>query len=262
MEETLPAAAAPDENAAPEETAREVDQPAREGKRFRVPSSVVLTLVVALLSVWVAPAFARQWDERQKARELQAALAQEVAVATTAAIGDGLAALTGAESLDPMAAAKEWDTARARLEAELRAYYPEDDMIERWYQTSMDIADLQRLAPACHELFVMAGFDQPRELFQEPLAREFLIDLLYERPASRNDKLPSGTWERAEKRGDNYARWVFSAREKGLDPVRFLAKLLRRMFALRVDATLAQILETTPDDFSTTRRDLLRDLLP
>lgn len=262
MEELLPAAAAPDENAAQEETGREEDQLARERTRFRVPSSVFLTLLVALLSVWVAPAFARQWDERQKARELQAVLAQEVAVATTAAIGDGLAALGGAESLDPMAAAKEWDTARARLEAELRVYYPGDDVIKDWYQTSMDIADLQRLAPEVHELFEMAGFDQPRELFQQPLARQFLIDLLYEKPASRNDKLPPGTRERAEKRGENYARWVFDAREKGLDPVRFLAKLLRRMFALRVDATLAHILKTTPEDFSTTRRDLLRDLLP
>lgn len=258
MEESLPAAAAPDENAAHEEIGRE--ELARERNRFRVPSSVLLTLLVALLSVWVAPAFARQWDERQKARELQADLAQDVAVATAAAMGDGLAALTGATSLDPMTAAKEWDTARARLEAELRVYYPGDPVIQHWYQTSMDIADLQRIAPECREFFGMA-FGQPREIFEGPLAREYLIHLFYEKPASRNDKLPRRTWERAEKRGDNYARWVFNARQKQ-DPVRFLAKLLRRMFAQRVDTTLAHILETTPEGFSTTRRDLLRDLLP
>jgi hypothetical protein len=257
MEESLPATAAPNESVAHDETGRDV---ARERKRFRVPSSVLLTLLVALLSVWVAPAFARQWDERQKAREIQAALAQDVAVSTTAAIGDGLAALNGAESLDAMTAAKEWDTARARLEAELRVYYPGDAVIQHWYLTSTDIADLQRIAPEVREVFGTA-FGQPREYYQGPLARQYLIHLFYEKPASRNDTLPPGTWERAEKRGDNYARWVFNARAKQ-DPVRFLARLVRRMFAQRVDATLAHILKTTPDGFSTTRRDLLRDLLP
>jgi hypothetical protein len=258
MEESLPAAAAPDENAAHEETGRVEDQPASERKRLRVPSSVLLTLLVALLSVWVAPAFARQWDERQKARELQAVLAQDVAVSTTAAIGDGLAALGGAESLDPTAAAKEWDTARARLEAELRVYYPEDAVIQHWYLTSMDIADLQGMAPKVRTVFD-AAYGQPRhisrDIYRDALAGEFLADLFYEKPASDD------TRERAEKRGDDYARWVFNARETQ-DPVVFLAKLLRRMFAQRVDTTLAHILKTTPEGFSTTRRDLLRDLLP
>jgi hypothetical protein len=214
--------------------------------------------------VWVAPAFARQWDERQKARELQAALAQDVAVSTTAAIGDGLAALSGAESLDPTAAAKEWDTARARLEAELRVYYPDDAVIQHWYLASMDIADLQRMAPEVREVFE-AAYNQPPKISQgiyhDSLSRQYLIDLFYEKPASRNDTLPPGTSERAKRRGDNYARWVFNARETQ-DPVRFLAKLLRRMFAQRVDTTLAHILKTTPEGFSTTRLDLLRDLLP
>lgn len=260
MEESLPAAAAPDENAAHEETGREEVQPASERKRFRVPSSVLLTLLVALLSVWVAPAFARQWEERQEAREVQAVLARDVAESTAAAIGDGLAGLAGAESLDPTAAAKEWDTARARLEAELRVYYPGDPVIKDWYRTSMNIADLQRYAPEVREVF-RSAFGQPREGHEAALARYSLIHLFYEGPASRNDKLPAGAWERAEKLGDNYARWVFNAREKQ-DPVRFLARLLRRMFAQRVDTTLAHVLETTPEGFSTTRRDLVGDLLP
>ncbi len=262
MEESLPAAAARDVNAAPEEVGREADQPVRARRLIRVPTSVLLTVLVALLSVWVAPAFARQWDERQEARELQAVLAQNVAESTAAAIGDGLAPLAGAESLDPMAAAKEWDTARARLEAELRVYYPGHPVIKDWYRTSMNIADLQRLAP---EVRVLLGgaFGQPREGVEAALARYFLIHLFYERPASRNDESSLGDWARAEKLGDNYARWVFDARDRhGQEPARILVRLLRRMFAQRVDAALAQILETTPEGFSTTRRDLLRDLLP
>ena len=262
MEESLPAAAAPDENAAPEVIGRDVDQSVRTRRRIRVPTSVLLTVLLALLSVWVAPAFARQWDERQEARELQAVLAQDVAVSTAAAIGDGLAAVAGAESLEPTAAAKEWDTARARLEAELRVYYPGHPVIKDWYRTSMNIADLQRYAPEVREVF-RSAFGQPREGHEAALARYSLIHLFYEGPASRNDELPAGAWERAEKLGDNYARWVFDARDRhGQDPARILVRLLRRMFAQRVDAALAQILTTTPEGFSTTRRDLLGDLLP
>lgn len=265
MEESPPSAGTPDENGAHDETGREDDQPAQR-KRSRVPGSVLITLLVALLSVWVAPALARQWDERQKARELQAVLAQDVAVSTAAALGDGFAALAGTESLDPATAAKEWDTARARLETELRVYYPEKPvMIKHWYRMSMNIADLQRIAPDIREVF-RAAYDQTREGSEEALARYNLFYLFYEGPASRDDEPLFGDWTidwaRAEKLGDNYARWVFDARERGQDPERILAKLLRTLFAQRVDAALAQILDTTPEGFSTTRRDLLRDLLP
>ncbi|MGH2670506.1 MAG: hypothetical protein ACRDH5_15565 [bacterium] len=45
-------------------------------------------------------------------------------------------------------------------------------------------------------------------------------------------------------------------------PVDRLGKLLRRLYARRVNRTLRDILETTPRGFSTTSGDLLRDLLP
>jgi hypothetical protein len=42
---------------------------------------VIVTLVGIGFSAWF-PAFTRQWDDRQKARELQAAVADSIAVAT------------------------------------------------------------------------------------------------------------------------------------------------------------------------------------
>jgi undecaprenyl pyrophosphate phosphatase UppP len=74
MEESRPATAAPEQTAVQE-------KPQRKRRRVRVPTSVLVTVLVAGLSVWIAPAFARQWDDRQKARELQAEVADQIGIA-------------------------------------------------------------------------------------------------------------------------------------------------------------------------------------
>jgi hypothetical protein len=48
----------------------------------RVPTSLLMTLLGIALTAWLLPAFTRQWDDRQKARELKAALTSQIAVAT------------------------------------------------------------------------------------------------------------------------------------------------------------------------------------
>jgi hypothetical protein len=70
----------------PKKQFRKTAKPGPERRRG-VPTSVVVTIVVAALTVWVAPAVTRQWDDRQKARELQASLAQDVGASTAKAIG-------------------------------------------------------------------------------------------------------------------------------------------------------------------------------
>jgi hypothetical protein len=224
---------------------------------LKVPTSVLVTLFVALLSVWVAPALARQWDDRQKARELQAALAQDVAASTATAIGDALSVLTGTESRDATALAREWDIARSRLEATLRAYYPLS-VIGRWYETSENIADLHRIAPDCHELLVAAR-GEPRFNYEVSLA-QYLQDLFWE-PEADYYVPPPGDYKRSVDLSAKYADWVFDARVVE-NPEDRLATLLRRLYARRVNRTLRDILETTPRGFSTTSGDLLRDLLP
>jgi hypothetical protein len=74
---------------APEGAAAQEDKPRRTRRRPRVPTSVLVTLFVALLSVWVAPALTRQWNDREKARELKAAAAEDIATATARAAGSG-----------------------------------------------------------------------------------------------------------------------------------------------------------------------------
>jgi hypothetical protein len=41
----------------------------------RVPTSLLVTLLGIALTAWLLPAFTRQWDDRQKAQELQSHVA-------------------------------------------------------------------------------------------------------------------------------------------------------------------------------------------
>jgi hypothetical protein len=128
MEESLPAAGTPEETAAVEEKL------AREPRRrFRLPTSVIITVLVAAFSVWVAPAFTRQWDDRQKARELQAEVADQIGIASAETAG-GLVALveSNRRPQDVQRLRQEWLVNRFRIEARLKAYFPGARVTEVW----------------------------------------------------------------------------------------------------------------------------------
>ena len=63
MDAAAPEAAQPPAEAAPESRKR-------SGRRVRIATSVVITLIGIALTAWLLPAFTRQWDDRQKVREL------------------------------------------------------------------------------------------------------------------------------------------------------------------------------------------------
>src|SRR6266513_667328 len=76
----------------------------------RIPTSLLVTLIGIALTAWLLPAFTRQWDDRQKAHELKAALASQVAVATAKSLTRSreqlrlvLANPTGGEGMFPAA---------------------------------------------------------------------------------------------------------------------------------------------------------------
>jgi hypothetical protein len=242
------------------DAAQPLPAPKRRRRRLHIPTSVALTLGGAILTVLILPAFTRQWDDRQKARELQAALAQDVAASTAKAVGDALAVLTGSESRNAPALAGEWERVRSRLEATLRVYYP-PSVIARWYETSENVADLHRIAPDCRKL-VVSAVGKPRYYgisFEGELAF-YLTDLFYERSAGYYRE-PAGAYDRSRGQAEKYAKWVIDVRNVR-PPLDFLATLLRRLYTRKVDRTLRDIMETTPQSFSTTRVDLIRDILP
>src|SRR6266516_4216128 len=93
MEETPPprAMASDDRSVSARATEKAKPRPRPWWRRLRVPSSVLVTIMVAALSVWIAPAITRQWDDREKARELQGNVAEQVSVASADVVGELLA---------------------------------------------------------------------------------------------------------------------------------------------------------------------------
>jgi hypothetical protein len=117
----------------------------RRSRFRRVPPSVFLTLLGIGLTAWLLPAFTRQWEDRQKAHEFSAALAEQMASSTaqimertraklyhrTQPITDGRRTDLGffAPAFDSADTA--WGIASARIEASLLASYS-PDLARRW----------------------------------------------------------------------------------------------------------------------------------
>jgi hypothetical protein len=107
----------------------------------RIPTPIVVTLLGIALSAWLLPAITRQWDDRQKAHELQAAIITDMASATSGMLtrGEERHARELAEGLGrrQRAAANqgvrsiEWSQASLQLEARLHAYFPRR-IVEAW----------------------------------------------------------------------------------------------------------------------------------
>ena len=94
-----------------------------------MPTSVLVTVLVAALSVWVAPAFTHQWEDRKQARQLQAQIAEQVALAT-ADLGQRITSFARAGNLTGLTESelvKEyWQIKQAGIDVRLRAYFSPD----------------------------------------------------------------------------------------------------------------------------------------
>jgi hypothetical protein len=93
-----------------------------------IPKSLVIAFLGIGLSSWLIPAFTRQWDDRQKAGDLKAALVTEMATATGRAVLDAQALSNVNPGTRPSpaaraAAVKEWSVAALEVKAKLGAYF-------------------------------------------------------------------------------------------------------------------------------------------
>jgi hypothetical protein len=145
MDESRPATAAPppDDTVAPEQE----EKPRRGRLRPHVPTSVLVTVLVAGLSVWIAPAFTRQWDDRQKARVLQAEVADQIGIAAAQTAG-GLVALveSSREPEEVQQFRQRWLVNRLRIDARLRAYFPGSRVTKVWEDYVTLVEDVTTLA--------------------------------------------------------------------------------------------------------------------
>ena len=71
----------------PAERARESVSPnAVRPRLWWVPKTLLFTLFGAALSAWLIPAFTRQWQDRQKEREIKVALVSDIGDSTSDAL--------------------------------------------------------------------------------------------------------------------------------------------------------------------------------
>jgi hypothetical protein len=93
-----------------------------------IPKPLLLAVLGIGLSSWLLPAITRQWDDRQKAGELKAALVADMATATGRAVLEAQAfshapAGTRPSPAESAASVKEWSVAALEVRARLDAYF-------------------------------------------------------------------------------------------------------------------------------------------
>lgn len=127
----------------PAERARESVPPkAVRSRWWWLPKPILLTLFGAVISAWLVPAFTRQWQDRQKEREIKVALVSDIGDSTSDALvtsqyvanrafpgGNGQAEYNRF-TLD-------WARRSAQIEAKLRAYFPDNPLVDDWHEYSI-----------------------------------------------------------------------------------------------------------------------------
>ena len=238
---------------APAGAAAEEEQPRREHRRIHVPTSVLVTVVVAALSVWVAPAFTRQWEDRKQARELQASLAEEIALATATTAGRVEAARVafGKEQSQEVRQSiqSQWIVAHSRIEAKLRVYFS-SELREIWsnFDTAVDRA-IEAVYFARKRNEPLIGHLRPLPLSVSDLDSVEKFGRELGSVGNQNLRRARSGFELPRSR-DNHP-----GRELGV------YWLMRGVQDL-ADAFIERLMAADPEAFSTTRGDLLRDLLP
>lgn len=226
------------------DAARPVRTPARpigsKKKRWyrRIPTGVIYTVIGGVLTVLILPAVTRQWDDRQKAHELKVALVAEMAATTARAIGESVTQLTTNQSELPIQG--RWSTDSLRIEAKLNSYFS-PAIVRRWQTHRTRVAALIRAAgavsPVPHDLdsweyvAVYDGVESIAGLTDDET--KDLVSVLTEDHDDRQTSIEVA--------------------------ILFFAGLSDFLIDFE-NKVASAVLRAEPEGFSTTRRDLIRDI--
>jgi hypothetical protein len=211
--------------------------------RLRVPTSVVVTLLGAALTVWLAPAFTRQWDDRQAARDLKAGLAEHGVISAFQTIQVGARLAEGRGGYDVILA--RWREAALKTEVNAKAYFGRS-VLDEWQEAGQYV-----------EYFLLAS----------DYVADVRVEAGYRRADDRSD--PQYKYERISKqlellapaREDAFAAAQLLASDKASDRARGMEQVKTWPLA-KIETAADKLLSAHPSGFSTTRGDLLNDLLP
>jgi hypothetical protein len=125
---------------------------------------LVIALVGAILSVLIIPAFTRQWQDRQKERELKRTLVADMGESVTEALKTaqfinlnmfGLAAGQGAGGPEQQRVFNEsqieWEIQSARIGSQLSAYFPGTALPGEWQRYSEAVTKAYQLVSSLRE---------------------------------------------------------------------------------------------------------------
>lgn len=106
-------------------------------RTFKLPTSVIVTVLGILLTAWLFPALTRQWNDRQKAHELKVGISNDIASATAQALFGGKTTYVPSDATGTLVAAvgpsntavaatttRRWEQASFEIAAKIEAYFP------------------------------------------------------------------------------------------------------------------------------------------
>jgi hypothetical protein len=134
-----------------DETANSGWRAALHERRWKILGWIAGVVVTA----WFLPALSHQWDDRQRAREVQAAIVTKIGRATTEALVTSQALVAGrlphtrrggfnAQAFNTIDL--NWERERAEIEAQLEAYFPSSDLPSLWRDYGQFVRDTYWLA--------------------------------------------------------------------------------------------------------------------
>jgi hypothetical protein len=211
--------------------------------RLRVPTSIVVTLLGTALTVWLAPALTRQWDDRQHARDLKAAIAAEMVNSAVRTIRDGEPLAEGRGRYDVIRA--RWLETGLTVKVKQKAYFP-TSIVERWKKVVQEVE---------YFLIVSGDVAAAHEESRQGRVRD---PVGYRRDRIRSALIlmaPAPKQVNSATAAELLASDDPTARALGMDHVKSWT------FA-KVEGATDEVLSAHPSGFSTTRGDLLHDLFP
>jgi hypothetical protein len=269
MSDAAPAAGAEEAPKTPAEG--EAEEKPLVRRLRRPPTALLVTLLGIALTAWLLPAFTRQWDDRQKARALQARLVTQISTSTAEALAAGRNLLLRrpkivgkpAKALASNPGVAAWSSASIQTEAQLRAYFPES-VVDSWATYSQDLGVfLQNLATPDTALLGLSPIYFPATI---PWAK---IDAIEKGHEYRAVFLAQRQTLQAEERYFRHLRGHYEDEDRR-------SYLLERDLTdvvngystaeahwLKVEEGInSEILAARPRGFSTTGSDLFHELIP
>jgi hypothetical protein len=230
-------------------------------RRFRLPTSLVVTVVGGAITILVVPALTRQWDERHRALDLKTSLVSQISTATGRSITAGekvfetydRRSLSFEEQTSNAAPGlplrRRWLSDKLKIEGKLRAYFS-PAVFARW--RAYDRAMIAFAYIAGIEGRINSGRRQAERKYSLPPLSE-LDHMGIDFHMRQFPEQGGPAWDPEYAKSHLLGLNLWERREGFLS----LEHVLLDMEA----SFTSQLLEEAPRGFSTTRHDLIHDLL-